>query len=73
MGIVDRSLRFFLPDGSLVPTPEESAQAEQRQRQEAERQRQEAERQVTEMAALLEQYRQQFGDLPHRGEVGSEV
>jgi Uma2 family endonuclease len=58
LGIVDRSLRFFLPDGSLVPTPEESAQAAQRQRQEAERR-------VEEMSALLEQYRQRFGDLPN--------
>ncbi|WP_416675750.1 Uma2 family endonuclease [Egbenema bharatensis] len=71
LGIVDRQLRFFLPDGSLVPTPEESAKAEQqqrieadRQRQEADRQRQEADRRATEMETLLNRYRQQFGDLP---------
>jgi Uma2 family endonuclease len=64
LGVVDRQLRYFLPDGSLVPTPEESARAEQQQRIEAELQKQEADRRAAEMEALLNRYRQQFGELP---------
>ncbi|MBD2059695.1 Uma2 family endonuclease [Oculatella sp. FACHB-28] len=51
LGIHNHQLRFFTPEGQLIPTPEESAQAaeamatEERQRAEAERQRAEAERQ----------------------------
>ena len=50
LGVESGRLRFYSPTGELVPTPEETAQAEQRQRQEAE--------------ALLAQYRARFGDLP---------
>lgn len=57
LGIEDGRLRFFSPTGELIPTPEETAQAEQQQRQMAEQQRQEAE-------ALLAQYRARFGELP---------
>jgi Uma2 family endonuclease len=51
LGIHENQLRFFTPDGELLPTPEEAAEAAQsslqteRQRAEAERQRAEAERQ----------------------------
>jgi Uma2 family endonuclease len=38
LGIYAETLRFFLPDGTLVPTPEETAEAEY-QRAEAEQQR----------------------------------
>ncbi|MFQ3615827.1 MAG: Uma2 family endonuclease [Cyanobacteriota bacterium] len=38
LGIYDEQLRFFRPDGSLVPTPEEAARIEQ-QRADAEQQR----------------------------------
>jgi Uma2 family endonuclease len=54
LGIEQRQLRYFTPDGELVPTPEEAAkqaqqQAEQeRQRAEQERQRAEQERQRAE-------------------------
>lgn len=47
LGIHNRQLRFFTPEGQLIPTPEESAQAAEatataeRQRAEAERQRNE--------------------------------
>jgi len=44
LGIHNRQLRFFAPDGQLMPTPEESAQAAEAMA-EAERQRAEAERQ----------------------------
>jgi len=57
LGVEAGKLRFFTPEGQLVPTPEEAAQSECQQRQEAERQRQEVE-------ALLAQYRARFGDLP---------
>ena len=50
LGIESRRLRFYSPAGELVPTPQEVAQTEQQQRQEAE--------------ALLAQYRAQFGELP---------
>ncbi|MEB3278168.1 MAG: Uma2 family endonuclease [Lyngbya sp.] len=36
LGIHEQKLRFFTPEGELVPTPEESAQTEQKQRQAAE-------------------------------------
>ncbi|MEA5519411.1 Uma2 family endonuclease [Limnoraphis robusta] len=36
LGIHEQKLRFFTPEGELVPTPEESAQTEQLQRQAAE-------------------------------------
>jgi Uma2 family endonuclease len=54
LGVHNRELRFFTPDGQLIPTPEESAQVAEataeveRQRAEAERQRAEAERQRAE-------------------------
>ncbi len=57
LGVEQRKLRFFTPEGQLVPTPEETAQQEQRQRQDAEAQRQAAEE-------LLAQYRARFGELP---------
>jgi Uma2 family endonuclease len=44
LGIHNNQLRFFSADGDLVPSPEETAEAE-RQRAEAERQRAETERQ----------------------------
>jgi Uma2 family endonuclease len=47
LGIHAETLRFFLPDGMLVPTPEETAEAEY-QRAEAEQQRAEAEQQRAE-------------------------
>ncbi|MEB3358832.1 MAG: Uma2 family endonuclease [Synechococcales bacterium] len=47
LGIYESQLRFFTAEGVLVPTPEESAEAE-RQRAEAEHQRAEAERQRAE-------------------------
>ena len=50
LGTEENRLRFFTPAGELVPTPEETARAEQLQRQEAE--------------ALLAQYRARFGELP---------
>jgi Uma2 family endonuclease len=49
LGIHAETLRFFLPDGMLVPTPEETAEAEY-QRAEAEQQRNE--RLVAQLRAL---------------------
>lgn len=55
LGVHDRTLRFFTPEGELVPTPQESAEAE-RQRAEAERQRAEAEQQRNQkLAAKLQE------------------
>ncbi len=47
LGIHQERLRFFSPEGTLVPTPEEAAEAEF-QRAEAEFQRAETERQQAE-------------------------
>jgi Uma2 family endonuclease len=47
LGIVDERLRYFTPEGSLVPTPEEAEQQE-RQRAEQEYQRAEQERERAE-------------------------
>ncbi|BAU44316.1 Uma2 family endonuclease [Leptolyngbya sp. O-77] len=64
LGVRDRKLRFFTPDGQLVLLPEE-ATAIERQRFEEERIRAEEERQRAEQAeALLAQYRARFGELP---------
>ncbi|GAB4460617.1 MAG: hypothetical protein OHK0037_08120 [Elainellaceae cyanobacterium] len=57
LGVVAGQLRFFTPEGELVPTPEESALAEQQQRLVEQQQREAAE-------ALLARYRDRFGDLP---------
>ncbi len=57
LGIRDRQLRFFTADGELVPTPLEAAQAI------AERASTAEERALT-AEALLDRYRQQFGELP---------
>ncbi len=57
LGVCEGKLRFFTPEGALVPTPEEAARAAgqqveaERQRAEAERQRAEAERQRGERLA----------------------
>lgn len=78
LGIYNSKLRFFTPEGQLIPTPEEMAIQEQqraeqeqqraeqeRQRAEQERQQKEAaEEQVRAMEALLARYREQFGELP---------
>ncbi|MEN9223774.1 MAG: Uma2 family endonuclease, partial [Thermostichus sp. BF3_bins_97] len=50
LGIHNQQLRFFFPNGELVPTPEEAEQTEQ-QRAEQERQRAEQERQRAERLA----------------------
>ncbi len=56
LGIHAETLRFFTPDGTLVPTPEESAEAAIRQanieRQRAETERQRAERLVAKLREL---------------------
>ncbi|MGF1538385.1 MAG: Uma2 family endonuclease [Elainellaceae cyanobacterium] len=50
LGVYDGKLRFFTPEGDLVPTPEEAAQAASEQL-ETERQRSETERQRAERLA----------------------
>ncbi|MFQ3617669.1 MAG: Uma2 family endonuclease [Cyanobacteriota bacterium] len=57
LGVVAGQLRFLTPEGELVPTPEESALAEQQRRLVEQQQREAAE-------ALLARYRDRFGDLP---------
>lgn len=63
LGIHERKLRFFTPEGQLVPLPEQDAQ----QQAEQERQRAEQERQRAEQAeAALEQERQRAEQLAQR-------
>jgi Uma2 family endonuclease len=49
LGVHQEFLRFFTPDGELVPTPEEVAESE-RQQKEVERQQKEVERQQKQLA-----------------------
>ncbi len=63
MDVKARWLRWETLEGELLPTPAEAAEQE-RQRAEQERQRAEAaERRAAELEALLQRYREQFGDL----------
>ncbi len=63
LGVRESKLRFFTPEGQLMPTPEELAQQERQQKEQAEQQRQQAEQQVAEMESLLARYRERFGEL----------
>lgn len=63
LGIHENTLRFFTREGELVPTPEETAMAEQ-QRANQEQQRANQEQQRAEQAeALLARYRERFGEF----------
>ena len=59
LGVYQQQLRFFTPEGVLVPTPEESAQTEKQQRQAAEQRVSQAEESVQIISAELETERQQ--------------
>ena len=56
LGIYQSKLRFFSADGQMLPTPEEVAQQERQEREQAERK-------VLEMESLLTRYRERFGEL----------
>jgi Uma2 family endonuclease len=71
LGIYDRTLRFFTPEGALVPTPaeaalmaEQHAEAAQQHAESAQQQAETAQQQTQELSALLKRYQEQFGDLP---------
>lgn len=64
-------LRWATPEGHVLPTDEESKKEAQQQAAEAQQQAAEAQQQAAkaeqhtnELAAVLERYRQQYGDLP---------
>ena len=59
-----RWLRWVTWTGALLPTPQETAAAAQRQATEAQRQAAEAQRQAAAVETLLARYRERFGDLP---------
>lgn len=65
LGVYNDKLRFFTPDGELVPAPEEAARAEQHQREQAEARAADAETRAADAEALLARYREQFGELPN--------
>ncbi|MEB3282808.1 MAG: Uma2 family endonuclease [Lyngbya sp.] len=46
LGIYEQKLRFFTPEGELVPTPEESAQTERQQREDTQKQLETAEQRL---------------------------
>ncbi|WP_413167365.1 Uma2 family endonuclease [Capilliphycus salinus ALCB114379] len=46
LGIYEQKLRFFTPEGELVPTPEESAQTERQQREDTQQQLETAQQQL---------------------------
>ena len=54
LGIHQQQLRFFTPEGELVPTPEESAQTEKQQRETAEQRALEAEEVIQATQGQLE-------------------
>lgn len=78
LGVHDSKVRFFTPDGQLVPTPAEAALAEQqqveaarrqaetaqRQAEAAQRQAEAAQRQAATLQEMLARYRDRFGELP---------
>lgn len=64
LGIHAEKLRFFTPDGQLIFTPEETAAAEQQQRELAQQEAEIAQQQAKELESLLERYRERFGELP---------
>ena len=70
LGIREGKLRFFTPDGELVPTPEETAQEEQHLKelalQEAEYERQQkekAQRQAQKLAEKLRELKINLDDI----------
>jgi Uma2 family endonuclease len=75
LGVFDRKLRYFTPEGDLVPIPEEQVEIErvrlaqvQEQLEVTEQQLQTKEQQLAELAALLERYRDRFGELNESAE-----
>ncbi len=63
LGIYEDKLRYFSPDGELVPTPEEAATGEKQQK-EYERQQKEYERQQKELALQkIEQLQERLREL----------
>jgi hypothetical protein len=63
IGIHEQKLRFFTPEGELVPTPEESAKIEKQQREAAEQRAIEAEESAKTAQQQLELERQQTEKL----------
>ncbi|MEA5497563.1 Uma2 family endonuclease [Limnoraphis robusta Tam1] len=59
LGVYEGKLRFFTPEGILVPTPEESAKTEKQQRETAEQRASEAEETSRQTQEELETERQQ--------------
>jgi Uma2 family endonuclease len=53
LGISEEKLRYFTPDGQLVPTPEEAALQAQQQAQQAQQQAQQAQQRAERLAAQL--------------------
>ncbi len=57
-------LRWANLEGDLLPTPQEAAEACQREAEAAKNEAEAAKQNAVEMEALLAQYRQRFGELP---------
>ncbi|MFG6094029.1 hypothetical protein SPB21_02200 [Leptothoe sp. ISB3NOV94-8A] len=63
MGIHDNQLRYFLPDGELVPIPEETAKLAQVQAAEAQTKMELAEQETAIAKAKAEQLAQKLREL----------
>src|SRR5579883_336379 len=59
LGVHDAKLRFFTPQGELVPSPHEAALAEQQQREQAQQQAEQAQQQAEQAQQQAEQAQQQ--------------
>jgi Uma2 family endonuclease len=66
LGVEGGKLRYFTPDGDLVPTPEEAAIAAQQQASEAQQQASEAQQQASEAQLRLEQEQMRSQRLAER-------
>ncbi len=70
LGVYERQLRYFTPEGEIVPIPTEQLTLEHQERElaqqqaEAERQERElAQQQLADVEALLARYQERFGKL----------
>ena len=70
LGVEERQLRYFTPEGEIVPIPTEQLTIERQQRElaqqqaESERQQREsAQQQLEDVEALLARYQERFGEL----------
>ncbi|MGF1521166.1 MAG: Uma2 family endonuclease [Leptolyngbyaceae cyanobacterium] len=72
LGLHDGKLRFFTPDGELVPTPPEAAKAAQREAEQAQQEAEQAQQQVEQAQQEAEQAQQQVEQAQEQVEQAQE-